>query len=47
MNTTAMLIAALVVLPAVGLVTLVSLAMVHVDAELHSFCRFQWRHLET
>lgn len=46
MNPTAMSIAALIVLPAVGLVTWAWFAMAQVEKEMHSFSGFEGMHFE-
>lgn len=46
MNTTAMVIAALILLPAVGLVTWAWLALVRVESELLSFSGIEGMHFE-
>jgi hypothetical protein len=46
MNAVSMLIAALVVLPAVGLVAWACFAMTQVEAELRSFTGFDGLHFE-
>ncbi len=47
MNLTAILIAALVIFPAVGLATLAGLAMAQVEEDLRSFVGFDGSHFET